>query len=196
MQVTLATTTCASRVSALVGHRKRPPVQVTVATTTCASRVSALVGHRKRPPVQVTVAPGQHMHAPFAPPHVPESECAQWLKKKTTSASYSRAVPAPPPLECTLQQAIVTCLRACHWISSHALSIQWHSLRQAYICLLQRALQWRRCRYCPAVTCAGGLFLQPLSAFTFWHMWWCEWCVHVLAWSHCNLHWWSFSMTN
>ena len=108
VQVTLATTTCASRVSALVGHRKRPPVQVTVATTTCASRVSALVGHRKRPPVQVTVAPGQHMHAPFAPPHVPESECAQWLKKKTTSASYSRAVPAPPPLECTLQQANVS----------------------------------------------------------------------------------------
>ena len=53
-----ATTTCASRVSASVGHRKRPPVQVTVATTTCASRsrVSVLVGHRKRPPVQVTVA--------------------------------------------------------------------------------------------------------------------------------------------
>ena len=43
-----ATTTCASRVSATVGHRKRPPVQVTVATTTCASRVSALVGHRKQ----------------------------------------------------------------------------------------------------------------------------------------------------
>ena len=58
-----ATTTCVSRVSALVGHRKRPPpVQVTVATTTCASRVSALVGHRKRPPVQVTVAPDQHTH--------------------------------------------------------------------------------------------------------------------------------------
>ena len=34
-----ATTTCASRVSVLVGHRKRaPPVQVTVATTTCVSR--------------------------------------------------------------------------------------------------------------------------------------------------------------
>ena len=32
------------------------------ATTTCASRVSALVGHGKRPPVQVTVAPGQHTH--------------------------------------------------------------------------------------------------------------------------------------
>ena len=109
-----ATTTCASRVSASVGHRKRPPVQVTVATTTCASRVSVLVGHRKRPPVQVTVASGQHMHAPFAPPHVPESECAQWLKKKTTSASYSQSEPAPLPLECTLQQAIVTCLRACH----------------------------------------------------------------------------------
>ena len=32
-------------------------------TTTCASRVSVPVGHRKRPPpVQVTVAPGQHMH--------------------------------------------------------------------------------------------------------------------------------------
>ena len=58
-----ATTTCANRVSVLVGHRKRPlPVQVIVATTTCASRVSALVSHRKRPPVQVTVAPGQHMH--------------------------------------------------------------------------------------------------------------------------------------
>ena len=40
-----------------VGDRKRPPVQVTVATTTCASRVSALAGHRKRQPVQVTVAP-------------------------------------------------------------------------------------------------------------------------------------------
>ena len=51
-----ATTTCASRVSASVGHRKRPAVQVTVATTTCASRVSVLVGHRKRLPVQVTVA--------------------------------------------------------------------------------------------------------------------------------------------
>ena len=98
-----ATTTCASRVSASVGHRKRPPVQVTVATTTCASRVSAPVGHRKRPPVQVTVAP-----APFAPPHVPESKCAQWLKKKTTSASYSWSEPAPPPLECTLQQANVS----------------------------------------------------------------------------------------
>ena len=105
-----ATTTCASRVSVLVGHRKKaPPVQVTVATTTCASRVSALVGDRKRPPVHVTVAP-----APFAPPHVPESKCAQWLKKKTTSASYSWSEPALPPLECTLQQANVTCLRACH----------------------------------------------------------------------------------
>ena len=60
---TCTVSTCASRVSASVGHRKRPPVQVTVATTTCASRVSALVGHRKRsPPVQVTVAPGQHTH--------------------------------------------------------------------------------------------------------------------------------------
>ena len=58
-----ATITCASRVSVLVGHRKRPPpVQVAVATTTCASRVSALADHRKRPPVQVTVAPDQHTH--------------------------------------------------------------------------------------------------------------------------------------
>ena len=32
------------------------------ATTTSASRVSVLVGHRKRPAVQVTVAPGQHTH--------------------------------------------------------------------------------------------------------------------------------------
>ena len=32
------------------------------ATTTCAGRVSALVGHRKRPPVQVTVGPCQHKH--------------------------------------------------------------------------------------------------------------------------------------
>ena len=79
------------------------------ATTTCVSTVSALVGHEKRPPVQVTVAP-----APFAPPHVPESKCTQRLKKKTTSASYSRSELALPPLECTLQQANVTCLRACH----------------------------------------------------------------------------------
>ena len=102
-----------------VGHRKRPPVQVTVATTTCASRVSALVGHRKRPPVQVTVAPGQHMNEPFAPPHVPESECTQWLKKKTTSASYSWSVPASPPLECTLQQANVSLPR-------HAIELRVH----------------------------------------------------------------------
>ena len=35
-------------------------------------------------------------------------------------------------------------------------------------CLLQRALQWRWCmQVLTAVTCAGGLFLRPLSAFTF-----------------------------
>ena len=121
-----ATTTCASRVSVLVGHRKKaPPVQVTVATTTCVSRVSALVGHRKRPPVQVTVAP-----APFAPPHVPESICAQWLKKKTTSASYSRSEPAPPPLECTLQQANVSLPKGMPLNWGAWEEIQWHALRQ------------------------------------------------------------------
>ena len=31
-------------------------------TATSARRVSALVGHRKRPPVQVTADPGQHQH--------------------------------------------------------------------------------------------------------------------------------------
>ena len=45
VQVTVATTTCVSRVSALACHGKRTPVQVTVATTTCASRISALVGN-------------------------------------------------------------------------------------------------------------------------------------------------------
>ena len=103
------TTACASRVSALVGHRRRPPVQCYSSHPTCASRVSVLVGHRKRPPVQCYSGP-RPAQAPFAPPHVPESKCAQWLKKKTTSASYSRSEPAPPPLECTLQQANVTCL--------------------------------------------------------------------------------------
>ena len=93
-----ATTTCASRVSVLADHRKRPPVQVTVATTTCASRVSVLVGHRK----------DHQCKLQWPPPYVPESKCAQWLKKKTTSASYSRSEPAPPPLECTLQQANVS----------------------------------------------------------------------------------------
>ena len=110
----------------LVGHRKKaPPVQVTVATTTCVSRVSALVGHRKRPPVQVTVAP-----APFAPPHVPESICTQWLKKKTTSASYSRSEPAPPPLECTLQQANVSLPKGMPLNWGAWEEIQWHALRQ------------------------------------------------------------------
>ena len=32
------------------------------ATATCASRVSAPVGYRKRPPAQVTAGPGQHTH--------------------------------------------------------------------------------------------------------------------------------------
>ena len=105
-----ATTTCVSGVSVLVGHRKRPPVQVTVTTTICASRVSALFGHRKRPPMQVTVGPCQHTH--YSHHHMCQK--VQWLKKKTTSASYSWSEPAPPPLECTLQQANVTCLRACH----------------------------------------------------------------------------------
>ena len=103
-------------------------MQVTVATTTCASRVSALVGHRKRPPVQVTVAP-----APFAPPHVPESECAQWLKKKTTSASYSWSEPAPPPLECTLQQANVSLPKGMPLNWGAWEEIQWHALRQVTI---------------------------------------------------------------
>ena len=62
--------------------------------------------------MQVTVAPGQYTH--HLHHNVPESKCTQWLKKKTTSASYSRSEPAPLPLEFTLQQANVTCLRACH----------------------------------------------------------------------------------
>ena len=28
----------------------------------------------------------------------------------------------------------------------------------------------------PSVTCTGGLYLQPLSACTLWHMWWSEGC--------------------
>jgi len=56
------------------------------------------------------------------------------------------------------------------------LSIQWHARMQAYICLLHCALQWRQCRSWPSVTCAGGVFLQPSSAFTLWQMWWFEWC--------------------
>ena len=147
--VTCTVSTCASRVSVLVGHRKKTlPVQVTVATTTCVSRVSALVGHRKRPPVQVTVAP-----APFAPPHVPESKCAQWLKKKTTSASYSRSEPAPPPLECTLQQANVSLPKG--------MPLNWGAWEEIY-------------------------FLAHVVVRM----------VRVLVRGHCNLHWWSFSMTN
>ena len=59
------------------------------ATIMCASRVSALDGHRKRPPVQVAVGPGPHK---YTPPHVPGSKCAQWLKKMTTSACKLQTV--------------------------------------------------------------------------------------------------------
>ena len=45
--------------------------------------------------------------APFRPPHVPRSTCAQWLKIRTTSASYRGSKTTPPPLECTMQQAHV-----------------------------------------------------------------------------------------
>ena len=46
--------------------------------------------------------------APFRPPHVPRSTCAQWLKIRTTSASYRGSKTTPPPLECTMQQAYVS----------------------------------------------------------------------------------------
>ena len=99
--------------TAPVVHRKR--LQVTVATTTtCASRVSAPVGCRRRPPDSASYSGPVAAHAPFAPPHVPENKCTQWLKKETISAKYSQSEPALPPLERTLQQANVTCLRACH----------------------------------------------------------------------------------
>ena len=52
--------------------------------------------------------------APFRAPHVPRSTCAQWLQIKTTSVSYRGSKTTPPPLECTMQQALVTCIRACH----------------------------------------------------------------------------------
>ena len=51
------------------------------ATTTCASRVSAPVGLRKDHQCKLQWAQGTP--PPFAPPHVPESNVAQWLKKKT-----------------------------------------------------------------------------------------------------------------
>ena len=61
--------------------------------------------------------------APFRLPHVPESTYVpngwRWsppvqMQRITTFAS--------PPLECTMQQAHVTCIRAGHWISVHTLN--------------------------------------------------------------------------
>ena len=46
--------------------------------------------------------------APFRPPHVPRSTCAQWLKIRTTSASDRGSKTTPPPLECMMQQAHVS----------------------------------------------------------------------------------------
>ena len=62
-----------------------------------------------RPPVQVTAL------APFRPPHVPRSTCAQWWKMKTTSASYRGAKTTPLPLACTMLQAHVSLHKGiCH----------------------------------------------------------------------------------
>ena len=52
--------------------------------------------------------------APFRPPHVPRSTCTRWWKIRTTSASYRGSKTTLPPLACTMQQALVTCIRACH----------------------------------------------------------------------------------
>ena len=46
--------------------------------------------------------------APFRPPHVPRSTCAQWWKIRTTSASYRGSKTTLPPLACTMQQAHVS----------------------------------------------------------------------------------------
>ena len=181
---------CQQSICASWSQKKAPPVQVTVATTTCVSRVSALVGHRKRPPVQVTVAP-----APFAPPHVPESKCAQWLKKKTTSASYSWSEPAPPPLECTLQQANVSLPKGMP-LNFFPCTLNSMACPQASLHLL-------------AAACTPMVAVQVLTGCNL--RWWSfssaieriYFLAHVvvrmvcvLVQGHCNLHWWSFSMTN
>ena len=46
--------------------------------------------------------------APFRPPHVPRSTCAQWWKIRTTSASYRGSKTTLPPLAGTMQQAHVS----------------------------------------------------------------------------------------
>ena len=73
----------------------------------CQYRVSAPVNHRKKN-TSASYMYSSHHHM------CQQSICASWSWKKTTSASYCRLEPAPPPLECTLQQANVTGLRACH----------------------------------------------------------------------------------
>ena len=53
--------------------------------------------------------------APFRPPHVPRSTCAQWWKIRTTSASYRGSKTTLPPLACTMQQAHVSLHKGiCH----------------------------------------------------------------------------------
>ena len=47
-----------------------------------------------------------------------------------TSASYSRSEPAPPPLECTLQQANVSLPKGMPLNWGAWEEIQWHALRQ------------------------------------------------------------------
>ena len=47
--------------------------------------------------------------APFRPPHVPRSTCAQWRKIRTMHQhKLQRVKTTPPPLVCTMQQAHVS----------------------------------------------------------------------------------------
>ena len=43
-------------------------------------------------------------------------------------------------------------------------------------CYIVHSNSGNRCRFLTLCNCTGGLYLQPLSICTLWHMWWSEGC--------------------
>ena len=113
--------------------------------------------------------------APFRPPHVSRSTCAQWWKIRTTSASTEGE-------NYTATIGMHNAASTCNLHKGHA--IEFLSIRPIQLHMLLCKLT---CACCIVhangggvvfilCTCAGGPYLPPLCTCTPWHMRWSEGC--------------------
>ena len=137
-------------------------------TTTSARRVSALVGHRKRPPVPVTAEPGQHQH--HSNHHICHRvnaldvtciRACHWIESKGQKFN------GMPLWKLHLLAALCTPMAAVQVLSLS--NLRWWCFLQpssAFTLWQMWWFEWCRCWPGSAVTCTGGLFLWPTSVDT------------------------------